>query len=69
MFVHSYIYFLNTSLTFHSFAEKERVPDWLLIVICLVVPFVLMPLINLAFIRSLWDFHNAELGRKYLYTL
>lgn len=51
----------DTSLR-HPFAEHERVPDWLLAVICLGAPLVLLPIINLFTVRTLWDLHNSYLG-------
>lgn len=46
----------------YPFAEHERVPDWLLIVIVVVAPIVLIPIIDLITVRSVYDVHNAELG-------
>ncbi|KAG8836154.1 hypothetical protein FRC18_011740 [Serendipita sp. 400] len=47
----------------YPYTINERVPNWLLGVLCLGVPFVLMPIVNLISVRSFWDFHNSELGR------
>ncbi|KIM28177.1 hypothetical protein M408DRAFT_16373 [Serendipita vermifera MAFF 305830] len=46
----------------YPFTVHERVPNWLLVVLGFVVPFCLMPIINLISVRSLWDLHNSELG-------
>jgi len=46
----------------HPYALKETVPDTSLYLIAVVAPLVLQPLINLASIRSYWDFHSATLG-------
>ncbi|KAF8326049.1 phosphatidic acid phosphatase type 2/haloperoxidase [Cantharellus anzutake] len=46
----------------HTFTEKERVPNWMLGVLALVLPAVLMPVINAMTIRSWWDWHNSWLG-------
>ncbi|KAG8868674.1 hypothetical protein FRC20_002990 [Serendipita sp. 405] len=46
----------------YPYTINERVPNWLLGVLCLGVPFVLMPIVNLISVRSFWDFHNSELG-------
>ncbi|CAG7850292.1 Probable diacylglycerol pyrophosphate phosphatase 1 Short=DGPP phosphatase; AltName: Full=Phosphatidate phosphatase [Serendipita indica DSM 11827] len=46
----------------YPFTVKERVPNWLLGVICLGIPGVLMPIVNLLTVRMLWDLHNSWLG-------
>ncbi|CCA69930.1 related to DPP1-diacylglycerol pyrophosphate phosphatase [Serendipita indica DSM 11827] len=46
----------------YPYTLHERVPDWLLGIVCLVVPAVTMPLVNLISVRTLWDLHNSELG-------
>ena len=46
----------------YPYTLHERVPNWLLVVLALVVPLFLMPIINLLTVRSLWDLHNSTLG-------
>lgn len=51
----------DTSLA-HPYAQHERVPVWLLAVICAIVPGVLMILYALVISRSFWDAHSSILG-------
>ncbi|KAJ7285704.1 phosphatidic acid phosphatase type 2/haloperoxidase [Mycena rebaudengoi] len=51
----------DTSLRY-PYAVHERVPNYALYLIAIVSPFVLQAVINLATIRSWWDFHNSTLG-------
>lgn len=46
----------------YPYAEDERIPVWMLAVICGIVPAVLMIIIGGAFSRSFWDVHSALLG-------
>ncbi|KAB5593260.1 diacylglycerol pyrophosphate phosphatase 1 [Ceratobasidium theobromae] len=49
----------------HSYTVHERVPNWLLCVICFGAPVVIMPIVNVLTVRSWWDWHNSMLGRMY----
>lgn len=62
--VHGYrrVFSLEDTSLRHPFAEKERIPDVALYMICFVAPLVIQPLINLLTIRSWWDLHNGTLG-------
>ncbi|ORY29111.1 phosphatidic acid phosphatase type 2/haloperoxidase [Naematelia encephala] len=51
----------DTSLA-HPFAHHERIPIWLLIVLCGIVPGVLIIIVGGLFRRSLWDVHSGILG-------
>ncbi|KAG8705829.1 hypothetical protein FRC08_001420 [Ceratobasidium sp. 394] len=46
----------------HSYTVHERVPNWMLLVICFGGPTVIMPIVNLLTVRSWWDWHNSMLG-------
>ncbi|KAG8695937.1 hypothetical protein FRC09_008848 [Ceratobasidium sp. 395] len=46
----------------HTYTVHERVPNWLLLVICFGAPVVIMPVVNLLTVRSWWDWHNSMLG-------
>lgn len=46
----------------HSYTVHERVPNWMLCVICFAAPTVIMPIVNLLTVRSWWDWHNSMLG-------
>jgi len=53
---------LNDTSIQHTYATNERVPRWALHLISAVAPILLMPIVNLIFVRSLWDLHNSLLG-------
>jgi hypothetical protein len=55
---------LNDENIQYPYTVNERVPNWLLLVLAFGAPFCLMPFINVISVRSLWDLHNSELGRK-----
>ncbi|EUC56449.1 DPP1-diacylglycerol pyrophosphate phosphatase-like protein [Rhizoctonia solani AG-3 Rhs1AP] len=46
----------------HTYTEHERVPNWMLIVLCFGVPTIIMPIVNMLTVRSWWDWHNSMLG-------
>ncbi|CUA74169.1 putative diacylglycerol pyrophosphate phosphatase 1 [Rhizoctonia solani] len=46
----------------HTYTLHERVPNWMLMVICFGVPTVVMPIVNMLTVRSWWDWHNSMLG-------
>ncbi|KAF8608032.1 PAP2-domain-containing protein [Ceratobasidium sp. AG-I] len=46
----------------HTYTVRERVPNWMLMVICAGVPTVIMPIVNMLTVRSWWDWHNSMLG-------
>ncbi|CAE7140126.1 unnamed protein product [Rhizoctonia solani] len=46
----------------HTYTVHERVPNWMLMVICFGVPTVIMPIVNMLTVRSWWDWHNSMLG-------
>lgn len=46
----------------HTYTVHERVPNWMLCVICFGVPVVIMPTVNMLTVRSWWDLHNSMLG-------
>ncbi|KAG8737633.1 hypothetical protein FRC10_007975 [Ceratobasidium sp. 414] len=46
----------------HSYTVRERVPNWMLMVISFGGPAVIMPIANLLTVRSWWDWHNSMLG-------
>lgn len=53
---------LNDTSIQHTFAVHERIPNWMLVCICFGAPILLLPLINFATVRSLWDWHISSLG-------
>lgn len=50
--------YLHRNSIQHSYTVRERVPNWMLGVICFGVPTIIMPLANLFTVRSWWDWHN-----------
>ncbi|CAE6424835.1 unnamed protein product [Rhizoctonia solani] len=52
----------NPSRIQHTYTVHERVPNWMLMVICFGVPTVIMPIVNMLTVRSWWDWHNSMLG-------
>ncbi|KAG9127907.1 hypothetical protein FRC07_007753 [Ceratobasidium sp. 392] len=46
----------------HTYTVHERVPNWMLMVICFGAPTVIMPIVNVLTVRSWWDWHNSMLG-------
>lgn len=51
----------DTSLQ-HTYAESERVPVWLLVVLAVIVPIAIQAALSLVVARSFWDFHASLLG-------
>ncbi|PWN28123.1 acid phosphatase/Vanadium-dependent haloperoxidase, partial [Jaminaea rosea] len=46
----------------HTYAEHQRVPMWLLVLLAVIVPICIQALISLVVARSFWDFHASLLG-------
>jgi diacylglycerol diphosphate phosphatase/phosphatidate phosphatase len=61
---------INDKTIMFPYAEHERVPVWLLLIICLLIPIVIIAIISLSGIgykRNWYDFHAGVLGICLLY--